>query len=104
MVAETLQIEHISEIPWNEKALDRVVLDDIKKELIKALVTNQLEKNQGADVVENKGNGMILLLHGPPGGCFWECPRLAHGLNALLTFRLDCSTRDWEDTDSRKCF
>ena len=64
---ETLQVEHLTEIPWNETALNKVVLEDIKKELIKALVTTHLEKSQSADVVENKGNGMILLLHGPPG-------------------------------------
>ncbi|EXJ87097.1 hypothetical protein A1O3_04055 [Capronia epimyces CBS 606.96] len=63
----TLEVAHLTEIPWNETALDRVVLKDIKKELIKALVKTQLEKSKAADVVENKGNGMILLLHGPPG-------------------------------------
>lgn len=37
------------------------------KELILALVTNQLAAETGTDLIENKGNGLILLLHGSPG-------------------------------------
>lgn len=37
------------------------------KDLILALVTNQLSAKTSTDVIENKGNGLIMLLHGPPG-------------------------------------
>ena len=37
------------------------------KELILALVTNQLASETNTDLIENKGNGLIMLLHGPPG-------------------------------------
>lgn len=37
------------------------------KDLILALVTNQLSAETSTDVIENKGNGLIMLLHGPPG-------------------------------------
>jgi SpoVK/Ycf46/Vps4 family AAA+-type ATPase len=43
------------------------VLKSKKKELIKALVMVHLTTKQNADVVEDKGNGLIILLHGSPG-------------------------------------
>ena len=38
-----------------------------KKETIKALVSVHLSARQNMDVVEDKGNGLIILLHGSPG-------------------------------------
>src|SRR5271156_6320929 len=70
MVFETigsLAIEHICPVPWNKEAFNRLVLKSQKKELIKALVSVQLASNQKSDVVEGKGNGLIILLHGSPG-------------------------------------
>ena len=60
-------MEHVGEVPWNNTAFDRLVLDESKKETIKALVTVHLKTVQNMDVVENKGNGLIILLHGSPG-------------------------------------
>lgn len=44
-------------------------MNEDKKELIEALVTVQTSRNQNKvpDVIEGKGNGLILLFHGPPG-------------------------------------
>lgn len=52
---------------WNDQAFNNLVADEDTKEFILALVTNQLADERGTDLIENKGNGLILLLHGPPG-------------------------------------
>lgn len=52
---------------WNDRAFERLVADEETKEMIQALVTNQLATEKGTDLIDNKGNGLILLLHGPPG-------------------------------------
>jgi SpoVK/Ycf46/Vps4 family AAA+-type ATPase len=49
------------------KAFDRLVLSPYKKELIKALVTVHIATSISTDVIEGKGNGLIILLHGGPG-------------------------------------
>jgi hypothetical protein len=46
------------------EAFDSLVVDDDTKELVKALVTNQLTKEKGTDVLDGKGNGLVILLHG----------------------------------------
>jgi AAA+ superfamily predicted ATPase len=63
----SLSIEHVHPVEWNTKAFSRVVLKSSKKELIKALVMVHISGKQSADVVEDKGNGLIVLLHGSPG-------------------------------------
>lgn len=57
----------MKDIIWNDSAFERLVLKHTKKELIEALVTVHLENTAMSDVVEGKGAGLILLLHGPPG-------------------------------------
>jgi AAA+ superfamily predicted ATPase len=54
-------------IKWNEQAFDHLVLHSTKKELIRALVKKHDSTNESMDVIEGKGNGLILLLHGGPG-------------------------------------
>jgi Cdc6-like AAA superfamily ATPase len=66
----TLNIENIREIEWNEYAFERrLVLNPKKKELIKALITVHIgnSNNKTSDIIEGKGNGLIVLLHGGPG-------------------------------------
>lgn len=43
------------------------MVDDETKELVQALVTNQIAAEKGTDLIESKGNGLIMLLHGGPG-------------------------------------
>jgi AAA+ superfamily predicted ATPase len=54
-------------IQWNEQAFDHLVLHSTKKELITALVKKHDITNEPTDVIDGKGNGLILLLHGGPG-------------------------------------
>lgn len=43
------------------------MLDDTKKDLVKALVFAHVASNCTPDIIEGKGNGLIILLHGAPG-------------------------------------
>ncbi|OAG36420.1 hypothetical protein AYO21_09405 [Fonsecaea monophora] len=63
----TLQLDHINELKWNTEAFDQLVLDKRKKDLVKALVYVHLTSRKGVDIIEGKGNGLIILLHGGPG-------------------------------------
>lgn len=48
-------------------AFENLVLDQKTKELIQALVTNKIATHEGTDLIDSKGNGLIMLLHGGPG-------------------------------------
>jgi SpoVK/Ycf46/Vps4 family AAA+-type ATPase len=63
----SLAMSHIGPVTWNTEAFSRLVLKPKKKELIRALVTIHLTSKQAADIIEDKGNGLIILLHGSPG-------------------------------------
>lgn len=52
---------------WNTKAFERLVLDPKKKRLLKALIDVHQTTSKGVDIIEGKGNGLIILLHGGPG-------------------------------------
>ncbi|KAI1412297.1 hypothetical protein F5Y13DRAFT_163269 [Hypoxylon sp. FL1857] len=62
-----LEVDQIRDVAWNEQAFDNLVADEDMKEMVLALVTNQLTAETSTDLIENKGNGLILLLHGSPG-------------------------------------
>ena len=67
-----LAVEHISLVENKDK--DEVwksglVLNEDKKTIIRTLVENHAQMNhkRAPDLVEGKGNGLVILLHGPPG-------------------------------------
>ena len=62
-----LLVDRISDVQWNVEAFQKVVIDHKAKDLIRALVSNQLAMEVSTDLIEGKGNGLILLLHGSPG-------------------------------------
>ncbi|KAL1872404.1 hypothetical protein Daus18300_004374 [Diaporthe australafricana] len=62
-----LVADKISDVKWNKEAFSKVVIERKAKDLIRALVSNQLESEKNTDLIEGKGNGLILLLHGGPG-------------------------------------
>lgn len=59
--------ERITDVEWNEDAFKKVVMNSKAKDLIQALVSDQLASEASTDLIANKGNGLILLLHGGPG-------------------------------------
>lgn len=68
---QSYSVEEISDIMFDEKAWDHLVIDDDVKSLIKGLVdvTNNANTSQHlmSDVITGKGGGLIAVLHGPPG-------------------------------------
>lgn len=68
-------VDNTSEIEWNTSCFEQLVLPDGPKDLVQALVAEHTQRNaktntKGAnfdDIVKNKGLGLILVLHGPPG-------------------------------------
>ncbi|PON20795.1 hypothetical protein TGAM01_v210303 [Trichoderma gamsii] len=64
---EDLNVDHIREVSWNKDAFNHLVADPETKELVQALVTNKVAAEKGTDLMQNKGNGLIMLLHGGPG-------------------------------------
>jgi len=59
------KVDQIEDIQFVESAFDRLVLERKKKRLIRCFVTNN--KKAASDIIQNKGGGCIILLHGPPG-------------------------------------
>ncbi|KAH8625779.1 hypothetical protein IG631_19658 [Alternaria alternata] len=62
--------KHIRDIKWNKEVFEnQLVLQEGKKELVKALVSVHIEKDStiGTDFMDGKGEGLIILLHGGPG-------------------------------------
>lgn len=62
-----LEVDQIRDVIWNDQAFSSLVADEEMKEIIQALVTSQIAAEKGTDLIDNKGNGLIMLLHGSPG-------------------------------------
>lgn len=62
-----LMADRVADVKWNKEAFQKVVIDRKAKDLIRALVSNQLAAEVSTDLIAGKGNGLILLLHGSPG-------------------------------------
>ncbi|KAH8591640.1 P-loop containing nucleoside triphosphate hydrolase protein [Bisporella sp. PMI_857] len=62
-----LDVQGVHPIEWNKKAFDRLVLEPKTKELITALVEVRIDVERSEDIIEGKGNGLMILLHGGPG-------------------------------------
>lgn len=61
-------IDQTSAIEWNEQAFDQLVLPELQKHLVKALVSEHTQKETTFDdIIKGKGKGLVLVLHGPPG-------------------------------------
>ncbi|KAI0197182.1 putative AAA family ATPase [Xylaria flabelliformis] len=63
-------VDGISDIKWDENAFDSLVLEEETKRLIKSFVSAQVKQSNSPefdDIVEGKGQGMIMLLTGEPG-------------------------------------
>jgi len=66
----SVDVDKLKEKNWNPKAFGRLVLDQDRKDtLIRLASTNSrlVQANKSKDVIEGKGKGVVLLLHGPPG-------------------------------------
>ena len=61
----SLSVELLEKVNWDKSAFSRLVLPFKTKELIQALVTARISGMQ--DIIANKGNGLLILLHGGLG-------------------------------------
>ncbi|RKL45098.1 hypothetical protein BFJ72_g3748 [Fusarium proliferatum] len=64
---QDLQIDLMQKVLWNKQAFKHLVIDPEIKDIIQALVSSKLETDQTTDLIQGKGNGLIILLHGGPG-------------------------------------
>jgi signal recognition particle GTPase len=61
-------IDHCQPVRYNRHAFSKLVLPKAQKDMIRSLVTAQKSGDLGFDdIIEGKGKGMTLLLHGTPG-------------------------------------
>lgn len=68
--AFNVSLENLKPISWNSNAIELLVLDQSKKDLLKGLVaqhSHRAKTGDFGDLIENKGKGLVILLHGPPG-------------------------------------
>lgn len=61
-----LLIDNVCPVSYHKDAFDRVVIDERRKRVIKALVASETI-GKFSDIVDGKGGGLIFLLGGPPG-------------------------------------
>jgi hypothetical protein len=65
-----VSVQKLEPVKWNVDAMQYLVLDDKKKKLLHSLVTqhyNPERRNHGGDIISGKGEGLVILLDGPPG-------------------------------------
>jgi len=62
---ESLKVAYISPVVWNKQAFDNLVVGDDTKELVKALVTNQLDAEKATDLMDGKGMVLLYYYTGP---------------------------------------
>ena len=54
----------MKDVEWNTEAFEFLVMGPARKELVQAVVMNQIQSEQGTDLIRSKGNGLFILLHG----------------------------------------
>lgn len=97
-----LYVDYIYDIDWNKQAFKDLVVHDEIKELVQALVTRQIESRRATDYISDKGNGLILLLHGAPGtGKTFTAEGVAEFAEKPL-FRITCGDVGIEATNVEK--
>ncbi|KAI1096478.1 P-loop containing nucleoside triphosphate hydrolase protein [Rostrohypoxylon terebratum] len=61
-------VDKVTPIEWNEKCFDDLVLDQDTKKTVQAVVATHSSNREGFDdIVKGKGQGLVCVLHGPPG-------------------------------------
>jgi hypothetical protein len=64
----TLRVDDLEEIAWSEDAINRLVIEDRQKKVLSSLINSPIFTSGAAgDVIDWKGRGLVMLLHGQPG-------------------------------------
>ncbi|KIW97685.1 uncharacterized protein Z519_01269 [Cladophialophora bantiana CBS 173.52] len=63
-----VSVTNLQPARWSETAINQLILDNDKKDMLTSIVSNQ-NNNQikSGDIIENKGRGLTIVLHGPSG-------------------------------------
>jgi hypothetical protein len=65
-----VSVDKLQPVIWDPNAMKHLVMEPDKKRLLEGLVGQHYTREQGShrrDFVANKGQGLVILLHGPPG-------------------------------------
>jgi hypothetical protein len=94
-------VDQIHPIEWNEDLFNSLVIGDSQKLLLRALVTSHAFLDKSGYQIQQKGKGLVILLHGTPGsgktltaGKF-PFPVAQSGSFLLNVCRI-CGRDDWE--------
>ena len=63
-------VSYLKPKEWRPASFDRLVLDQERKDILKRLAktnSQRVQSKKSTDIIEDKGCGIVLLLHGPPG-------------------------------------
>ncbi|CAJ2512266.1 Uu.00g052810.m01.CDS01 [Anthostomella pinea] len=60
-------VDNISDVRWKPSAWDELVLPDAEKLVLQSLVTSHEYSRNPRDHMQQKGKGLVCLLHGTPG-------------------------------------
>lgn len=60
-------VDYIRDVEWNPSVWDSLVLPDKEKHLLQALISSHNYSMAPLDVMQQKGKGLVVLLHGTPG-------------------------------------
>ncbi|CAB4394396.1 unnamed protein product [Rhizophagus irregularis] len=94
-----IDVEHLNEIMFDNKAFDKLVLDQEKKSIIENIIKFEYSKT---DIINSKGDGCTFLLHGPPGvgktlTVEAISEKLHHPLYSISTGELGTNAKDLEN-------
>ena len=65
---EPVKLRDLKMVEFRKKGFEKLVMKKEYKATVRALVsTYTSDKTKYRDLVEGKGRGLVLLLHGPPG-------------------------------------
>ncbi|KAI3321547.1 P-loop containing nucleoside triphosphate hydrolase protein [Xylariaceae sp. AK1471] len=60
-------VQNLSPVQWKDDAWDELILEEEQKLVLQALVTSHSYPENARDQPEQKGKGLVILLHGSPG-------------------------------------
>ncbi|KAI0099815.1 P-loop containing nucleoside triphosphate hydrolase protein [Nemania sp. FL0031] len=60
-------VDQLHSVHWRADAWDKLILEEEQKQVLQALVTSHSYPENARDQPEQKGKGLVILLHGSPG-------------------------------------
>ncbi|EME42438.1 hypothetical protein DOTSEDRAFT_26035 [Dothistroma septosporum NZE10] len=90
-------VSFVTDVEYNTAAFEALVLPAEKKEMIRSIMKQQERPSSPSfdDLIEGKGKGLIMLLHGPPGvgktftAVFLRTLEYFEGILSLVTNRVE---------------